>query len=57
MLAGRAGGAVKTGMHVPGNGAPVTRIGLTVQKAMGVPVDGWGTQSMRATEPLSELLA
>ena len=57
MLAGRAGGKIRSGLHVNGNGNPVTQVGLTVQQVMGVPVDGWGTQSMRATSAISEIQA
>ena len=57
MIAGRAGGRVRPGVHVRGNGEPVTRVGLTVQQVMGLPVNAWGTQSMQATQPVSEILA
>jgi hypothetical protein len=56
MLAGRAGGRIRSGVHVHGGGEPVTRVGLTVQQAMGVAVDSWGSQSLRTSRPLSELL-
>lgn len=57
MTAGRAGGKIKTGLHVAGAGQPVTQVGLTLQQAMGVPVDSWGTQSMQATTGVSEIVA
>jgi len=57
MLAGHAGGRVRAGVHVAGNGEPVTRIGLTVQQAMGLTVESWGTRGMEATRPVSEVLA
>ena len=57
MLAGKAGGRVKTGLHIAGNGEPITRIGLTLQQVMGLPVDRWGTGAMQTAKPLSELLA
>jgi hypothetical protein len=44
-------------MHVRGNGEPATRIGLTVQQVMGLPVSEWGTRSLTATRPVSEILA
>lgn len=56
MLAGRAGGRVKPGIHVNGNGEPISRIGLTVQQVMGVPIDGWGAGSMATKRPLAEIL-
>jgi hypothetical protein len=56
MLAGRAGGKVKTGLHVAGGGSPASRIGLTVQQIMGVSVDAWGTDSMRTNNTISEIM-
>ena len=57
MIAGKAGGKIKPGIHVKGNGDPLTRIGLTCQQVMGVPVDRWGTQSMQTAKPIGEILA
>jgi hypothetical protein len=57
LTAGKAGGRIKTGIHVAAQGDPVTRVGLTVQQAMGVPVSGWGTESNRTSKPFSEVLA
>jgi hypothetical protein len=56
MLAGRAGGKVRQGIHVKGGGDPISRIGLTMQQVMGVPVDKWGTQSMQTGKAVSEIL-
>jgi hypothetical protein len=44
---GNAGGRIKTGMHVVGNGMQV----------MGVPIEKWGTQSMTTSKGISEVLA
>jgi hypothetical protein len=55
-LVGSAGGRVKTGMHIVGGGDPTTRVGLTAQQAMGVPVDTWGTGSLQTSKPISEIL-
>ncbi len=57
MTAGRAGGRIKTGMHVDGNGDAISRVGLTMQRVMGVPVEAWGAGSMRTTKPVGEILA
>jgi hypothetical protein len=57
MIAGRAGGALKSGVHVAGATAPTTRVGLTIQQAMGLPTERWGTRSMEATQAISEILA
>jgi len=56
MLAGRAGGRVKSGIHVKGSGEPISRIGLTAQQVMGVPVDSWGGGAMRSNRAVSEVL-
>ncbi len=57
MIAGSAGGALKPGIHVRGATSPSTRVGLTIQQAMGLAVESWGTRSMEATQPVSEILA
>ena len=56
MLAGGRG-KIRTGQHLAGNGDPVSRIGLTIQQAMGVQVDRWGTLSMETDRTLGDLLA
>jgi hypothetical protein len=56
MLAGRAGGRVRTGLHVKGSGQPVTRVGFTAMEVMGMTVDHWGSGSMQTGKPLSEIL-
>lgn len=57
MFAGRAGGRVKTGIHVAGTNQPASRVALTAQQLMGVQVDTWGTDSMRTNRPITELFA
>jgi len=57
MLAGRAGGKVKSGVYVDGIGTPVSRVGLTLQQIMGVSVDRWGTKSMETNKTIGELVA
>ena len=56
-LAGNANGKVKTGMHIAGNSETTSRVGLTVQRAMGMAVDAWGAESNRTNKPISEVLA
>ena len=56
MLAGRANGKVKTGLHVDGANTPISRVGLTVQQVMGVPTDSWGQDSMKTSKSISEIL-
>ncbi|GAB3275725.1 DUF1552 domain-containing protein [Parahaliea aestuarii] len=56
MLAGRAGGRLRSGQHIKGRGDPVSRVGLTLQQLMGVPVSRWGTRSMETDRALTEVL-
>jgi len=56
MIAGRAGGRIKPGVHVDGNASQTSRVGLTVQQVMGLNVESWGKLSMEATLPVSEIL-
>jgi hypothetical protein len=56
MTAGRAGGRVKSGLHVDGKGQPGTRLGFTLQRVFGVPAANWGTQSMEASQEIGEIL-
>jgi hypothetical protein len=55
--AGKAGGRMKTGLHVVGNGDPITRVGLTAMQAMGLPLDKWGTKSLQTSKTITEVLA
>ena len=54
---GKAGGKMKTGYHVVGNGDPISRVGLTTMRAMGLPIQTWGTKSLQTSKPISEVLA
>jgi len=56
-LAGSASGKLKTGQHIAGNSETTSRVGLTVQQAMGLAVDTWGVDSNRTNKPIGELLA
>jgi hypothetical protein len=56
MIAGKAGGKIRSGIHVAGNGDPVTRVGLTIQQVMGLSVDKFGTKSMETKKPISEIV-
>jgi hypothetical protein len=57
MIAGSAGGALRPGVHVRGATSPTTRVGLTIQQAMGLNTESWGSRSMEATQPVSEIVA
>lgn len=56
MIAGRAGGRLRTGQHVFGAGDPTTRAGLTLQQAMGLRVARWGLDANATDRPIAELL-
>jgi hypothetical protein len=57
MVAGSAGGRWKSGQHISGNGDPSSRVGLTIQQVLGMPVTSWGDGAMRASKPISEVMA
>lgn len=57
MLAGSANGRMKTGHHIAGKGDAVTRVGLTVQQALGLPIDSWGQLGMATDRPFTEIMA
>ncbi len=54
---GGAGGRLKTGLHVAAVGDSTTRVGLTVQQIMGVPVNTWGRLSNETSRPFTEVIA
>lgn len=55
--AGRAGGKLKTGLHIDGKGSPGTRLGYTAMKVMGLDIPSWGTQSNNTSKEIGEILA
>jgi len=57
MLAGKAGGRMRTGLHVSGVGESTSRVGLTMQQMMGLNVGSWGTDQNQTARPISEILA
>jgi len=54
--AGRAGGRVKTGLHIVGKGTPATRVGYTAMKVVGVELTKWGTGGNETSQEVSEIL-
>jgi len=56
MTAGSAGGVLKTGLHVDGQGSPGTRVGLTAMRAMGLRLSDWGAGSMKTSHSVSEVV-
>jgi hypothetical protein len=57
MVAGGAGGRLRSGLHVAGGGEAVTRVGLTLQQVMKLPVERWGSGSMQTAKPVNEIVA
>jgi hypothetical protein len=55
--AGRAGGRVKTGLHVDAGATSVTRVGYTALGVMGFELPAWGEKSNRTSARLSEIIA
>ena len=49
-------GKIKTGLHIDGNGDPATRVGLTIQQVLGVPVSSWGAGSMQTGKSVTEIM-
>jgi hypothetical protein len=54
--AGRAGGRVKTGLHIDAQGTAQTRIGYTALRLMGVDKTSWGVNSNNTSKELGEIL-
>jgi hypothetical protein len=53
---GAANGRMKTGYHIAATGDAATRVGLTVQHAMGIQRGDWGTETNNVAKPFSEVL-
>lgn len=56
-FAGKAGGKHKAGQHIVAGGEPVTRVSLTAQQLIGIPVGEFGKGAMRSGKAFSELFA
>jgi len=54
--AGRAGGRIKTGLHINGAGTTGCRLGYTMMKAVGVDVPHWGNQSNQTNKEIGEIV-
>ncbi len=54
--AGRAGGKLKTGVHVDMKGSTYCRIGYTAMRTMGVEVTSFGDRSNTTSNAISEIL-
>jgi Protein of unknown function (DUF1552) len=56
LVAGTAGGKWRSGQHITGKGDPVSRVGLTVQQALGMSIDSWGVAAMHTSNPINEVV-
>jgi hypothetical protein len=56
LVAGSAGGKWRSGQHINGKGSPSSRVGLTIQQALGMSVGSWGTDAMETSNTISEVL-
>jgi hypothetical protein len=54
---GDGNGRIKTGMHFPTPGDAASRMTLTMQQAMGVPITSWGVGSNHVNSPIAGVLA
>jgi hypothetical protein len=57
MVVGKAQGRIRTGFHKAGLADPASRVGLSIQQAMGVQVEKWGVKSMETNRTITELVA
>jgi hypothetical protein len=55
-LAGSANGKHRGGVHVASSGDPVSRVSLTAQQLIGMPVGEFGVGSMKTAKPIGEVV-
>lgn len=56
LTAGKAGGKLKTGLHVDMKGTSIARMGYTALKVMGVDVESFGDRSNQTSSEIGEIL-
>jgi hypothetical protein len=54
--AGRAGGKVKSGLHIDMNASAATRVGLTALQLFGIDKQSWGVDGNNTSQAVSEIL-
>lgn len=54
--AGRAGGKIKSGLHIDMKGGSPTAVGYTALRLLGVDVPSWGTLSNKTSEVMHEIV-
>lgn len=55
--AGRLGGRLKAGMHIPCEGAQVTALSYTALRALGFDLKSWGQKSNETSKIIGEIVA
>jgi hypothetical protein len=56
MVAGTAGGKWRSGLHIAGKGDASSRVGLTIQQVLGMPVGSWGLGAMQTSKPVGDVI-
>jgi len=56
LVAGSGSGKWRSGLHIVGKGDPSSRVGLTIQQALGMPVQSWGLAAMKTSKTINEVL-
>jgi hypothetical protein len=56
MTAGKAGGRIKTGLHIDGAGSATTRLSYTALRVMGTNVSSFGGNSNATSKEIAEIL-
>jgi hypothetical protein len=57
LVAGSAGGKWRSGLHINGKGDTTSRVGLTIQQVLGMPLGSWGTGANATSKPIIEVVA
>ena len=56
LVAGSAGGKWRQGQHIAGKGETTSRVGLTVQQVMGMPIGSFGTGANATSKSITEVI-
>ena len=57
LVAGTAAGKWRQGLHIAGKGETTSRVGLTIQQVMGLPIGSFGTGANATSKPVTEVMA
>jgi hypothetical protein len=57
LTAGKAGGKLKTGLHVDMKGTSISRMGYTALRSFGIEIESFGDRSNLTSSEISEILA